>query len=209
MKHLNTFVFAMLAGGAISLGGMAFLVSESKVVGAVFFTVGLFAVCTLGLNLFTGKVCYVFENGPKYAANCCLVWLGNLAGAWLAGTMLRATRLTALVARAQEVASVKLSDGLLSVFILSIFCNVLIFLAVESYGKNPHELGKYLGMLLGVCVFVLAGFEHCVANMFYFTAADVWCPRTLFYDLVMTLGNAVGGVIFPLCKKLKLKAEAA
>lgn len=205
MKILNTFIFAMLAGGAISIGGMAFLVSESKTVGAVFFTVGLFAVCTLGLNLFTGKVCYVFDNGPKYAATCCLIWLGNLAGAWLAGTMIRATRLSGLVERAKELTAVKLSDGLLSVFILAIFCNVLIFLAVESYNKNPHELGKYLGLLFGVCVFVMAGFEHCVANMFYFTAADVWSGHTLFYDLVMTLGNAVGGVIFPLCRKLREK----
>lgn len=203
MKHLDTFVFAMLAGGAISLGCVAFLASESKVAGAVFFTVGLFAVCTLGLNLFTGKVCYVFDHGPRYAASCCLIWLGNLAGAFITGSMVRATRLTQLVERAGEVSAVKLSDGLPSVFILSIFCNVLIFLAVESYAKNPHELGKYFGMLLGVAVFVMAGFEHCVANMFYFTAAGAWSPRTLGYDLVMTLGNAAGGVLLPLCRKLR------
>ena len=69
MKHLVTFVYAVLAGVAISIGGAAFLASDSRAVGAAMFSVGLFAVCTLGLNLFTGKVCYVFQNSPSYAAD--------------------------------------------------------------------------------------------------------------------------------------------
>lgn len=208
MKHLSTFVQAVLAGIAISIGGTVFLACDSRVVGAVFFSVGLFAVCTLGLNLFTGKICYVFDNKPAYAANCLLIWAGNLAGAWLAGTAIRATRLD-VIEKAQTIAETKLSDNLLSIFILAIFCNMLIYLAVESYNRNPHELGKYMGLFLGVCVFVLAGFEHCVANMFYFTVAGVWSGKTLLYVIVMTLGNAVGGVIFPLCRKLKNRAETA
>ena len=101
----------------------------------------------------------------------------------------------------------KLEDSPLSVFILAVFCNILIYLAVESYRNNPHQLGKYLGMLLGVSVFVLAGLEHCVANMFYFTAGGAWSLHALLYIGIMTVGNALGGVLFPLCRKLKAYSE--
>ena len=93
-------------------------------------------------------------------------------------------------------------------FVLSVFCNILMFIAVDGYKNNPHELGKYLGIFLGVIVFILCGFEHCVANMFYFSVANVWGGKALLYMLVMSVGNACGGVIIPLVRKLKAKAEA-
>lgn len=207
MKHLVTFVYAALAGMAISLGGLVFLSSDSRAVGAALFSVGLFAVCTLGLGLFTGKVCYIFDNPPAYAANCGLIWLGNLCGTFLMGSALRLTRLTAVVEKAVSLSETKLNDSPLSVFLLAVFCNILIYLAVESYRSNPHQLGKYLGLFLGVVVFVMAGLEHCVANMFYFSAAGAWSARAFGYILLMTAGNAVGGVIFPLCGKLRTLAE--
>ena len=60
---------------------------------------------------------------------------------------------------------------------------------------------------MGVIVFILCGFEHCVANMFYFSAANMWSGKALLYMLVMTLGNACGGVIIPLCRMAKRRAE--
>lgn len=205
MKHLVTFLYAVLAGAAISIGGAAFLASDSRAVGAALFSVGLFAVCTLGLNLFTGRVCYVFDNPPAYTAQCALIWLGNLAGAWLSGGALTLTRLD-WSEKAASICRAKLDDSLLSLFILAVFCNILIYLAVESYKNNPHPLGKYLGLFLGVAVFVAVGFEHCVANMFYFTVAGMWSGQAFVAILVMTLGNSVGGVIFPLCRRLRDKA---
>ena len=73
-----------LAGAAIALGGTAFLSLENKVLGALFFCIGLFSVCTMGFKLFTGKVCYVFEKDKSYALDLIPIWLGNLAGAWAA-----------------------------------------------------------------------------------------------------------------------------
>lgn len=207
MKYISTFVYAILAGLAISIGGTAFLASDSRAVGAALFSVGLFAVCTLGLNLFTGKICYALDNPPAYLVDCGVIWLGNLAGAFLAGSALRATRLTGLAEKAAGVSAGKLEDSPVSVFLLAVFCNVLIYLAVESYRSNPHELGKYLGLFLGVAVFVAVGFEHCVANMFYFTMGNAWSGKAVGYILLMSLGNAAGGLLFPLCKKLKAAAE--
>ena len=71
---------------------------------------------------------------------------------------------------------------------------------MEGFNKNPHEAGKYLALFFGVAVFILCGFEHCVANMFYFSMAGMWSGRAVLYLLVMTAGNAVGGVMFPLLR---------
>ncbi len=210
MKRLNDFVLAVLAGMAISIGGAVFLALDDKVLGAVFFCVGLFMVCTLGLNLFTGKVCALpSQPTPAYLGFLALVWLGNLAGAEMAALLLRATRAGAAMAeKAAGMAATKTGDSLPSLFVLGIFCNILIYLAVESYQKNPHPIGKYLGLCFGVTVFILAGFEHCVADMFYFAVAGAWSPRTLLCLVVITLGNAVGGVLFPLCFKLRERVTA-
>lgn len=197
MKHLKAFVSALLGGGCIGLGGVAFLSLENPVLGALFFCVGLFAICTLGLNLFTGKVCYVFQRDRAYAAALPLIWLGNLAGAVGLGLLVQATRLApALVGRAQAVCQPRLDDGWLSLFVLGVLCNLFIYIAVEGFAQNPHPIGKYLSLFFGVTLFILSGYEHCVADMFYFTVAGAWSADTFLRLVVITLGNAVGGVLF-------------
>ena len=165
-----------------------------------FFTIGLFIICSFRLNLFTGKVCYVFEGDRSYALNLPVIWLGNLAGTWLIAQAVRQTRIAGIAERASTIAQVKLDDSLWSIFILAVLCNMLIFIAVDGFNKNPHELGKYLSLFFGVSVFILCGFEHCIANMYYFFVAGMWTWKTLLYILVMTLGNACGGVIIPVLR---------
>ena len=206
MKWLKTFVGGILAGISIAIGGTVFLSLDNKVLGALFFTVGLFAVCTFGFNLYTGKVCYVFDNDWEYALGLPVIWLGNLCGAFLTAAAERATRIgPALAEKAAALCSVKLGDGPVSIFLLSVFCNVLIWLAVEGFKNNPHPAGKYLSLFFGVAVFILCGFEHCVANMYYFSMAGMWRWKTLGWVLVMTAGNSVGGVIFPLLRRIQQK----
>ena len=210
MKYIRTFVFGILGGMCISIGGAVFLSLDSKVLGALFFTVGLFTICTFKFCLFTGKVCYVFEKDGAYALDLPIIWLGNLAGAWLTAQALGLTRVGAgLAEKAQALCDVKLGDGLLSIFILAVFCNLLIYIAVDGFNNNPHELGKYLSLFFGVMVFILCGFEHCVANMFYFSMAGVWGGKALLYIVIMSLGNAVGGVILPLLRSWKEEREQA
>ena len=206
MKWLKTFVGGILAGISIAIGGTVFLSLDNKVLGALFFTVGLFAVCTFGFNLYTGKVCYVFDNDREYALGLPVIWLGNLCGAFLTAAAERATRIgPALAEKAAALCSVKLGDGPASIFLLSVFCNVLIWLAVEGFKNNPHPAGKYLSLFFGVAVFILCGFEHCVANMYYFSMAGMWSWKTLGWVLVMTAGNSVGGVLFPLLRRIQQK----
>ena len=201
MKTLKTFVGAVLAGISIGLGGLVFLAVDNKVIGAALFTVGLFTVCTFGLNLFTGKVCYVFQNNRDYALALPVIWLGNLAGTGLTAGCAALTRSApALAEKAMTLCTTKASDGLLSLFFLGILCNIFIYIAVEGFKNNPHELGKYLSLLFGVMVFILCGTEHCVADMFYFWMAGAWSGRTILCVLVITLGNCVGGVLLPLLR---------
>ena len=204
MKYLKTLLGGILAGISISIGGTVFLSLDDKVLGAVFFTVGLFTVCTFGFDLFTGKVCYVFERDRDYAVGLPVMWAGNFAGAWLTATAERLTRVgPALQEKAASMCAVKAGDSLLSLFILGILCDILIYIAVDGFNKNPHEVGKYLSLFFGVTVFILCGTEHCVADMYYFSVAGMWNGRTLLCLLVITLGNAFGGVLLPLMRKLR------
>ncbi len=204
MNYLKTFIGAVLAGMAIAIGGLAFLSVDSKVLGSALFTVGLFTVCTMGLNLFTGKVCYVFQNDRDYALALPVIWIGNLAGTGLIALFAGLTRnAPALAEKAAGMCQVKLDDNLVSLFFLGILCNILIYIGVEGYKNIPHEIGKYLALLFGVMVFILCGTEHCVADMFYLWIGGSWNARAVACILAITLGNAVGGVLFPLLRSLQ------
>jgi len=202
MKTLKTFVYAVLAGISIAIGGTVFLSVENKVIGALFFTVGLVTICTMGFNLFTGKVCYSLGQGAGYIVTLVVIWLGNWLGTWLTAELLSFTRISGIAERAASMCEIKLADGSFSVFLLAVFCNILIFIAVDGFKNNPHELGKYLALFFGVAVFILCGFEHCVANMFYISIAGMWSGKAIVFLVINTLGNAVGGLLIPVIKKL-------
>ena len=197
MKRSKILLSAVLAGACISFGGLAFLSLDNKVIGAAAFTIGLFVICTFGFHLFTGKVCYVLQNDRNYAFDLPVIWLGNLIGTGLTAGIVSLTRVAPAVReKAISLCQVKVNDSLLSLFLLGLLCNVFIYIAVEGYKSNPHELGKYLSLFFGVMVFILCGTEHCVADMFYFWMAGIWSGRAILSVLVITLGNAVGGIIF-------------
>lgn len=214
-KRIGIFCYAVLAGICIGLGGMVFLrvkdaFTGANVVGALLFTVGLFTICTRGYQLFTGKACYIFDNKPDYLLDLAVIWVGNLAGTTGFAYLLRATSLCGgeggIAAAAAAMVESKMAGGYLNLFLLAIACNILIFIAVNGFAKNPHELGKYLGLFLGVSVFILSGTEHSIADMFYWAVSGTLAAqpgKSLLCLIVISLGNVVGGVIFPLVERLK------
>lgn len=202
MKALKVFLSGILAGFSIGLGGVAFLSLDNKVIGAAVFTVGLFTVCTMGFNLYTGKICYVFDNDAAYAKSLPLMWLGNLCGAGLTAFFVALTRNAGISEKAAALCQTKLDDSLVSLFFLGLLCDIFIYIAVEGYKNNPHEVGKYLSLFFGVMGFILCGTEHCVADMFYFWMAGAWSAQAVLRILVITLGNSVGGVLLPLARKI-------
>lgn len=202
MKLSKVFVSAVIAGFVVGLGGGIFLSTESKFAGSFLFTVGLFTICTMGLHLFTGKVCYVFDNDKAYALTLPVIWLGNLVGTGATALILRMTRVAAISERALSLCEPKLADGPLSLFFLGVLCNVFIYISVEGFKSIPHEVGKYLALVFGVMGFIMLGTEHCVADMFYFSMAGAWSARAVVCVLIITLGNCVGGVLLPLLRRL-------
>lgn len=201
MNKKDIFLKAFLAGIMIGIGGTVYLM-VGGVLGALLFAIGLFAICTLDYYLFTGKVCYCLDNDGDYIFNLSFIWLGNIFGTFFVSLIEHFTRqYHTLKEVATLIVNNKLNDNLLSIFFLAFLCNILIYLAVEEYKNNKHELGKYLGIIFGVVVFIVCGFEHCVANMYYISIADAWSFKALLYILIMTLGNACGGLFIPLIKK--------
>uniref|UniRef100_UPI003FED70A6 formate/nitrite transporter family protein n=1 Tax=Candidatus Onthocola sp. TaxID=3085646 RepID=UPI003FED70A6 len=191
---------SFLAGIMIAIGGTVFLSIENKVIGASLFSIGLFGVLIYNLNLYTGKIGYLITNfNLKYIKELIITLIGNFIGACSVGFILRYTRIyDNIYKKSLILANTKLNDNILSIFILSIFCGLLMYFAVNGF-KKQTDFGKYLVVYLGVAVFILCGFEHCIANMYYFSVADIWSLKTLGYTGIMVLGNSLGSFIIPLC----------
>ena len=211
MKKLADFLYAIMAGAFIAMGGVVFLSLDNKIVGAFMFSLGLFAVCILKYNLFTGKVGYLFCNDVKtYLPWCLMVWVGNLVGSIIVAELVRLTRVApGIIEKSTKLVQVKADDTLISLFVLGIFCNIMVVHAVDQYLNNPHEIGKYLGIVMSIMVFILCGFEHCIADMFYIQMARMWNSQTIIALIVITLGNVLGGILIPTMRNIntKLKSE--
>ena len=203
MKFWETFRRAIAAGSAICMGAAVYLSCDNKVVGAVFFCVGLYAICAFSLNLYTGKIGYVLEN--KNPLTCLVIWLGNLTGCFLTALPLRFAG-PKLADAAARVTSTKLSLNLGSVFFLSLCCGILVYIAVENFRAQTDAFGKALGILLAIPVFILCGFEHSVADMCYFILGVGGARQSLdalIFLVVCSVGNGVGSVLFRLVSRQK------
>ena len=168
---------------------------ENTVAGSFLFSIGLLTICMYQMNLYTGKVGYVLVNKVNYLIELLFSLLGNAAGTFLVGFFMRLTRQTSIIQKSQIVINTKMNDNILSILILSIFCGMLMYIAVNNYKTSKNEIGKYIGIFMCVMTFILSGFEHCVANMFYFFVANVFNLKVLLYLLVMVLGNSIGSII--------------
>lgn len=207
LKMAEKWLRAILAGFMIAAGGTLFLSVDNKYMGSFLFGIGLFTILVFRLSLFTGKVGYAVQEKPAYLIDLLIIWFGNLMGTVSVGFMMLQTRSAeALRAKAAAMCQIKLNDNLVSIFVLAIFCGVMMFLAADNFKKAENAMQKNIGIFLPVMVFILCGFEHCVANMFYFTIAEVWSAKAVGYLIVMSLGNSVGAFIFPLCENVFKKA---
>lgn len=201
MKYISAFIKAVFAGIAVGIAGFMYCRISDKNLGAVLFTFALFTVVTCGFFLFTGKDGYIFENPPSYLLILLITWFGNFAGTWAVAALTNLTRMS-VMQTAVSFTEARLQDSMISLFILGIFCNLLMFLGVDGYKRIPHDAGKYIALFLSISIFVLCGFEHCVADMFYFSAARMINAQTILRLLVITAGNMVGAVLLPLSRKL-------
>lgn len=197
-KYLEYLIKGLYAGILISIGGIAYLAIENKIVGSFVFSFGLFTICIYSFNLYTGKIGYVLVNKANYIIELLVSLLGNFLGTFLVGNVMRLTRFQAYIDTANNIVNAKLNDNILSIFILSIMCGIIMYIAVNNFKNGKDVIGKYMAIFMGVMAFILCGFEHCVANMFYFSIAGAYSLKTFAYLLVMILGNSIGSILVAL-----------
>ncbi|MCH5303782.1 MAG: formate/nitrite transporter family protein [Ruminococcus sp.] len=198
MKFLEESIKSILAGIAISIGGIVYLSCENKVVGAVLFSLGLIAVVSLGLSLYTGRIGYVLDNNKSFFAYTMLSIVGNVVGCIITGIV------KSPVGEVEKIVLAKLEKAPINLFVDAVFCGILIYICVEIYKKK----NTFLAILFCVPAFILCGFEHSIADTFYIVNARVFSVEALVFLLIVIVGNGVGGLLVPAMLKLaKPKSE--
>lgn len=195
MDKKTIFIKAIYAGFMIGIGGTVYLSVESRVIGSFLFSFGLLTIVTQGFYLYTGKIGFVKKT--KELLDMLVTIAGNYIGTLIAAVLAKAADLKIDSA---ELVSRKLDNGILHIFVLSVFCGVMMYLAIDNYNKSKH----ILFVILPVMIFILSGFEHSVANMFYFNYAGAYSPKAFGYLLVMVVGNGIGAKLFDLKPKDKI-----
>ncbi|MBE6861975.1 MAG: formate/nitrite transporter family protein [Ruminococcus sp.] len=204
-KTLNLFSKAIIAGLIISIAGCAYLSAESKYFGGFLFSFALFSIIRFDFALFTGRVGYIPQRKLSYVAEVLAAFVGNIAGTAIGAFAFSFTRIWDKVhANASAAMEIKTGDGFFSSFVLGIFCGMLMYMAVENanMSRNTHnDTSMVFGTVLPVLLFIFCGFNHCIADAFYLFLADFSC-RGAAYILIVALGNAFGGMLIPLVKRL-------
>ena len=185
---MNTkLIKSIMAGICISIGCIANISCDNRYVGAVLFSFGLLAVCSFGYDLFTGKVCYL-DNWADLA----LILLGNLLGSALTAIVFYGCVSNKYQEKITTICEIKLNEPILSTFLLGVLCNIMIYFAVEGF---KHK--QVLLLIGGVSIFVLCGFEHCVANAFYVAyyslLIHVSPVKAVMFFICNIFGNVFGG----------------
>ncbi len=193
-KNINILFKGIYAGMMIGIGGTVYLSISNSIIGAIFFSVGLLTICIYKMNLYTGMIGYIIENKLNYILTLLLTLIGNFIGTMITSLLVLNTRIANLSVRAKEISSIKINDNYLSIFILSIFCGMLMYIAVNTFKKEKDSIVRYLAIFICVIVFILSGFEHCIANMYYISLAKLWSLKAVLSMLIMILGNSVGSI---------------
>lgn len=232
----KTFLLAVLAGAFIAMGGVGAttvavsvpLASVGKFAGACVFPGGLTMVLLAGSELFTGNTLLVIPLLQKEISlagmlrNWGVVYLGNLAGGLLVAALVVYSHqpdlfgkqmAVSVISTAAAKCSLSFGDGV----IRGILCNFLVCIAVWISFAAKDVAGKIMGLFFPIMMFVLCGFEHSIANMYYIGAGifakgipeygqaaeaagvDIsaigWANFFGANLLPVTIGNIIGGAV--------------
>ncbi len=214
---IKTFLLAIMAGAFIAFAGVGATfgnVYANKVVGAAIFPGGLAMVILAGSELFTGNCLLIMPllqgriKGTDLVKNLVIVYLGNLVGAVLVSAItVFSGALDGVSQTVIATATAKANLQFFPAFLKGVACNVLVCLAVWMGFSAETAGGKILAIFFPILIFVVAGFEHSVANMFYLPAGffsvlksgtdanTLTVGGALINNLLpVTLGNIVGGM---------------
>lgn len=175
-NYKKVFISSIMAGICISLGCLAKLIIGG-LVGSILFGFGLYSIVLFQFDLFTGKAGYIKDLGMRYLGT---VWLGNFVGC-------AAMAILSAFAHFSYISIPLNVDGLLP---RAILCGLVMYLIVDS--KN------LLGVILGIPLFIMCGFAHSVAYMFYLISiGNIFSFESIMVLLLVSIGNVIGCNIIP------------
>jgi formate/nitrite transporter FocA (FNT family) len=181
----NIFRSSVFAGILIAIAGYGFLAGQA--VGIFLFILGLAAVVSYKLKLFTGTVGFIKWGEIP---NLVIILLGNVLGCWLVSLIAKVDTVLGIQTAAQTVLQSRLQLGWLACGIKAIGCGVLMSAAVE-FSRRGVDFGYWVPLLFAVPLFIHCGFPHCVADAFYFLT----CPNSVLMDSGWDLLSVYGSIV--------------
>jgi formate/nitrite transporter FocA (FNT family) len=204
MPLLTVSMLGVLAGAFIGLGALMFTLvasdatlgfAASRLVGGLAFSLGLILVTVAGAELFTGQVARNWivvcaTNFVGAAGLALLVWLSGHPG--LNGGAVGETAI--------KIATAKAGLPVAEAFFRGVLCNVLVCMAVWMALAGRSVTDKVIAIVFPITAFVAAGFEHSIANMYFFPLAMLLGAPLGWGDFARNLapviaGNVVGGSV--------------
>ena len=208
----------LLAGVSIGLGGLLFTLTKwgtyelnsyfttddwtqpGQIVGSCVFSVGLMTVCWFKLMLFTGKVGLMFESRQEtfYYVSLLIMLITNICGAvcmgllsaWIFSRFKTYKEVVLLIANSK--AKYDDSNDYLKCCMNALCCGVCVHLGVRGFANCETSYERFVVLLWFVLIFVYNGFEHCIANSFYFACAHA-INREVFLNVALAIcGNWLG-----------------
>lgn len=180
-KKIELINKSIAASLLISLGNYA-LLKLGNPIGPVIFSLGLLGVCYMGLNLFTGKCGFLFQDKIK-PLDLIRILVVNLIAGYIIGLIFSLTDKEIVT---NAIAKVETWEVSLPFFIKSVLCGVIMYIAVYMYRK-----GTPLGILFGIPLFIFCGFQHCIANIITLGVARTIEPSIF----ICILGNFTGSLL--------------
>lgn len=181
----------ILAGIFIGIAGMGFL--ANKTIGMFLFAFGLCAVISYEAKLFTGVSGFV--KNKQDLINLIPTFIGNILGCLFVSFIAKCHSFE-IWNNAIDLIEARVNNGPLCNFMLAIGCGIIMTTAV-NFAKQGETIKQWLPLLLGVPLFILCGFPHCIADAFYYLT----CPFELLLQnkgiillnyLCIVIGNFIG-----------------
>ena len=219
--YLLHFLKGILAGLSIGVGGFLYILMShyvggelGKVLGSILFAVGLFTVCSCSLSLYTGKVGLIYEGKQetKFYISLPIMLIGNAIGAFGLGYICFAIfKDTNVMDTVNSVCSSRTTletfNDYLSCIVKSILCGLCVYLAVKAFNMDRLKPLGILLLVLFVFIFVYSGYQHCIANMYYFGFGNhingFTFVNLLFVIVFNSIGPVLGVLLFKLFNKQK------
>ena len=173
--------------------------SLAKLVAACVFPGGLTMVLMAGSELFTGNCLFIIPllqrrlSPGRLLRVWGLVYLGNLLGSLLIVALAAGSRQWDLLDGAVALTTIKVAAGKMGyslgrAFLLGVGCNFLVCVAIWVSMAATSVGGKLAGLFFPILLFVVSGFEHSVANMYYIPAGVLAAARPEWAELALEAG---------------------